>query len=150
MWLVLIFFLLKSTYINALSSFTIIKRLFSSSSFCVIRVWSSACSRLLIFLLAILIPTGDLSSSAFHMMYVYKLNKQGDNIKLYHTLSQFWTSLLFHIQFYGCFLTHIQVSRETWKWSGIPISLRIFMIWEKSIETYTLLYVKQIASGSLL
>ena len=86
MWLVLIFFLLKSTYINALSSFTIIKMLFNSSSFCVIRVWLSVYSRLLIFLLAILIPTGDSSSLAFHMMHsAYKLNKKGDNIQPWRT-----------------------------------------------------------------
>ena len=30
-------------------------------------------------------------------------------------LSQFWTSLLFHVQFYCCFLTFIQVSQEAGK-----------------------------------
>ena len=52
-----------------LSSFTFIKRLFSSSSLSAIRVVSSACLRLLIFLLAIWISTCDSSSQAFHMMY---------------------------------------------------------------------------------
>ena len=42
--------------------------------------------RLLIFLPAILIPARDWSSLAFCMTYsAYKLNKQGDNIKTYHT-----------------------------------------------------------------
>ena len=51
-----------------------------------IRVVSSAYVRLLIFLLAILIPAYDSSSPAFHMIYsAYKLNKQGDNIKPGHT-----------------------------------------------------------------
>ena len=64
-----------------LSSFTLIKRLFSSSSLSVIRVVSSAYLRLL-FLLTILIPVCNSSSLAFHMMYSsYKLNKQSDNIQ---------------------------------------------------------------------
>ena len=43
--------------------------------------WSSAYLKLLIFLLAILIPACASASLAFHMMYsAYKLNKQGDNI----------------------------------------------------------------------
>ena len=64
-----------------LSSSTFIKRFFSSSSLSAIRVVSSAYLRLLIFLLAVLIPACVSSSPAFHMMYsAYKLNKQGDNI----------------------------------------------------------------------
>ena len=63
------------------SSFTFIKRLFSSSSPSAIRVLSSAYLWLLIFLLAILIPGCVSSSPAFHMMYsACKFNKKGDNI----------------------------------------------------------------------
>ena len=66
----------------SLSSFTSIRRLFSSSLLSAIRVVSSAYLSLLIFLLAILIPACDSSSLAFHMMYsAYKLNKQCDNIE---------------------------------------------------------------------
>ena len=54
----------------SLSSFTLIKRLFSFSSLSAIRVMSSAYLTLLIFLLAILIPACDSSSPAFHMMYI--------------------------------------------------------------------------------
>ena len=53
----------------SLSSFTFIKSLFSSSLLSPIRVVSSACLRLLIFLLAILIPTCASSSPAFLMIY---------------------------------------------------------------------------------
>ena len=53
----------------SLSSYTLIKRLFSSSSLSAIRVVLSSYLRLLIFLLAILIPACDSSSLAFHMMY---------------------------------------------------------------------------------
>ena len=67
----------------SLSSFTFIKRLFSSSLLFAIRVVSSAYLRLLMFLLAILIPGHASSSPAFLMLYcAYKLNKQGDNIQL--------------------------------------------------------------------
>ena len=53
-----------------------------TSSLSAIRVVSSAYLRLLIFLLAILIPACVSSSPAFLMMYSeYKLNKQGDNIQ---------------------------------------------------------------------
>ena len=70
----------KSTF--SLSSFTFIKRLFSSSLLSAIRVVPSAYLRLLIFLLTILIPACASSSLAFHMMYsAYKLNKLGDNIQ---------------------------------------------------------------------
>ena len=66
----------------SLSSFTLIKRLFSSSSLSAIHVISSAYLRLLIFLPAILIPACDSSSLAFCIMYsAQKLNKLSDNIK---------------------------------------------------------------------
>ena len=51
------------------SSFTLIKRLFASSSLSVISVVSSEHLRLLISLLAILIPACASSSPAFHLMY---------------------------------------------------------------------------------
>ena len=78
----------------SLSSFTFIKGLFSSSSLSAIRMVSSAYLRLLIFLLAILIPACASSIPGFWMIYcAYKLNQQGDNIPPWHThfpiLSQF-------------------------------------------------------------
>ena len=75
----------------SLSSFTFIETLFSSSSLSAIRVVSSAYLRLLIFLLAILIPACASSSPAFLLMYsAYKLNKQGDNIQPWRTPSPIW------------------------------------------------------------
>ena len=74
----------------SLSSFTFIKRLFSSSSFSAIRVVSSAYLSL-IFLLAILIPACAYSSPVFLMMCsAYKLNKQGDNIQPWCTPFPIW------------------------------------------------------------
>ena len=107
--MILVFWMLSFKPTFSLSSFTFIKRFFSSSLLSAIRVVSSAYLRLLIFLPAILIPA--YASSA------YKLNKPGDNIqpwrtpqycleankilsfqsslKLYNLLSQEW-SLVFY------------------------------------------------------
>ena len=60
----------------SLSSFTFIKRLFTSSLLSAIRVVSSAYLKLLIFLPAVLIPACASSSPS-----AYKLNKQNDNIQ---------------------------------------------------------------------
>ena len=80
--MILVFRMLNFKPTFSLSSFSFIKRLFSSSSLSAIRVVSSAYLRLLIFLPAILIPAYASSSPAFLMMYsAYKLNKQGDNIQ---------------------------------------------------------------------
>ena len=62
------FWMLSFHPVFSASSFTFIKRLFSSSSLSAIRVVSSAYLRLLIFLLAILIPACASSSLAFCMI----------------------------------------------------------------------------------
>ena len=94
--MILVFLMLSFRLAFSLSSFIFIKRLFSSYSCSAIRVVSSAYLRLLIFLLAILIPACDSPSPAFLMMYsAYKLNKQGDNIHLDVLLSLFGTSHCF-------------------------------------------------------
>ena len=67
--MILFFLILNSKPAFSLSSFTLIKRLFSSSSISTIRVVLSAYLRLLIFLLATLIPAFESSSLAFHLMY---------------------------------------------------------------------------------
>ena len=78
--MILVIWMLSFKPAFSLSSFTFIKRFFSSSSLSVIRMVSFAYLKLLIFLPAILIPLYDSSSLTFLMMYsIYKLNKQGDN-----------------------------------------------------------------------
>ena len=64
-----IFWMLSFTPRFLLSSFTFIKRLFSSSSPSARRVVSSAYLRLLIFLLAVLIPV--CASSSFYIIKLY-------------------------------------------------------------------------------
>ena len=71
----------------SLSSFTFVKRLFSSASLSPIRMVSSAYLRLLMFLPPFLIPACNSSSLAFLMMCsACRLNKQGDSRQ--HFLSQ--------------------------------------------------------------
>ena len=115
------------------SSFTFIKRLSSSSSLSAIRVVSSAYLRLLIFLPAILIPACASSSPAFLMMYsAYNFNKQGDNIQPWSTPFPIWNQsvvpcpVLTVASWPGYRFFNRQV-----RWSGIPISLRIFhsLLW---------------------
>ena len=117
----------------SVSSFTFIKRLFSSSSLSAIRVMSSAYLRLLIFLLAILIPACATFSPAFLMMYsAFKLNEQGDNIQPWHTPFPIWNQSVVPCPFltvaswpaYRCLKRQV-------RWSGMPISLRIFysLLW---------------------
>ena len=123
--MILVFLMLNFKSVFSLSSFTLIKRLFSFSSLSVIRVKSSAYLRLL-FLSEILIPAWDSSSPEFHMIYsAYKLNKQGDNMQPCRTpvpvLNQ---SVVPCLVLTAVFVlqTHFLGDR----WSGIPISSGVF------------------------
>ena len=101
----------KSTF--SLSTFTFIKRLFSSSSLSAIRVVSSAYLTLLIFLLAILILACASSSPGFLMMYsAYKLNKQGDYTALTYSFPSLEPVCCSMSSSNFCFLTYIQISQE--------------------------------------
>ena len=103
--MILVFLRLSFKQTSSLSSFTFIKRLFSSSLSKVSGA-SSACLRL------ILIPACPSSSLIILTIYsAYNLNKQSDNVQPRHTPFRFETSLLFHVQF--CFfLTCLQISQE--------------------------------------
>ena len=81
------FFLNFSLKPTLLLSFTLIKKLFSSSLLSAIRVISSTYLRLLMFLPPILILAYNSSSLAFLMMCsAYQLNKQGDSRQPCHSL----------------------------------------------------------------
>ena len=76
---------------------------------------SSSCLRLLIFLLAILIPACALFSPAFCMIYsAYKLNKQGDNqyTALTYSCPSFEPVTCSMSSSNCCFLTCVQISQE--------------------------------------
>ena len=111
--MILVFWMLsfKSTF--SLSSFTFIKRLFSSS-LSAIRVMSSVYLRLLILLPAVLVPACASSSPAFCMLYTAcKLNNQGDNIQPWRTPFPIWNQ-----SFVPCpvlTVACIQISQEAGK-----------------------------------
>ena len=124
--MILVFWMLsfKSTF--SLSSFTFIKRLFSSSLVSAIRVVSSAYLRLLIFLPEILTPACASSSPAFLMMYsAYKLSKQSDNTQLWCTPFLIWNQSVV-----PCPVLTVDSSpayrflKRQVRWSAIAISLK--------------------------
>ena len=113
--------------------------LFSSSSLSAIRVVLSANLRLLMFLPAILIPACDSSSLAFHMMYsAYKLNKQGDNIQPCYNPFPIWNQFVVPclVLTVASWPTYRFLQRQV-RWSGTPISLRIFhsLFWSTQSKT---------------
>ena len=86
--MILVFLIFSFKLALSVSSFTLIKRLFSSSLLSAIRMVSSTYLRLFTLLLPILIPACNSSSLAFLMMCsAYKLNKQDDNRQDCHTFS---------------------------------------------------------------
>ena len=110
------------------SPLSFIKRLFSYSSLSAIKVVSSAYLRLLIFLPAILIPTSASSSLVFHMMdSAYKLNKHGDKKQPWWTPFPVWNQSVIScsVLTVASWLAYRFLRRQL-RWSGIPISLRIF------------------------
>ena len=126
--MILVFWMLSFKPIFSLSSFTFIKRLFSSS-LSAIRVVSSAYLRLLIFLPAVLILACASSSPSFLMMYsACKLNKQGDNIQPWCTPFPIWNQ--------SCSMSSSVASWPAYRflksqvrWSGIPISKFSSLLW---------------------
>ena len=113
--MIFVFWMLIFKPTFSLSSYTFIKRLFSSFSLSAIRVVSSAYLRLLIFLLAILTPACASSSPAFLMMYsAYKLNNQGDNIctALTYSFPDLQSVCCSMSRSNCCVLTCIQISQE--------------------------------------
>ena len=126
--MILVYWMLGFKPAFSLSSFTFIKRFFSSFLLSAIRMVSSAYLRLLIFHLAILIPAYASSSLTFLMMYsAYKLNKQGDTIQPWHTPFPIWNQsvLPYPVLTVASWPAYRFLRRQV-RWSGIPISLRIF------------------------
>ena len=118
---------------SSLSFFSFFKRLFDYFLLSGIRVLPSAYLRLLIFLPLILIPACASSSLAFCVMYsAYKLNKQGGNIQPWCTPLPIWNKSIV-----PCLVLTVaswpsyRFCRRQVRWSGIPISWRIFhsLLW---------------------
>ena len=113
--MIIVFWMLSFKPTFSLSSFTFIKRLYSSSSLCAIRVMSSAYLRLLIFLPAILIPACVSSSPVFLLMYsAYKLNKQGDNMQPCRTPFPIWNQFVVLTVFVVFYLSYLKIKGTFW------------------------------------
>ena len=128
--MIFIFWMLSFKPAFSLSSYTFIKRLFSSFSLSAKRVVLSADLRLSIFPPAVLIPACASSSPAFRMMYsVYKLNKQGDNIQPWCTPFPIWNQSVVPcpVLTVASWPAYRFLRRQV-RWSDIPISWRIFQI----------------------
>ena len=124
--MILVFWMLSFQPAFSFSSFSLIKKLFSFSLLSPIRVVSSTYLRLLIFLLAVLIPACASSSPAFLMRYsAYKLNKQNDNKQPWRTPYPIWNQSIV-----PCPVVTVAswpaytFQRRQVKWSVIPISVR--------------------------
>ena len=89
---------------------------------------SSAYLRLLIFLPAILIPACVSSSPVSLLMYsAYKLNKQGDNIQPCHPPFPIWNQSVVPCPVLTvAYWPAYRFLKRQVRWSGIPISFRIF------------------------
>ena len=96
--MILVFWILNFKPPFSLSSFTFIKKLFTSSLLSAIRV-ACAYLRLSKFLLVFLIPACDSSSPAFQCTLHISLISRVKIESLGLLLSQFWTSPLFHFWF---------------------------------------------------
>ena len=139
--MILVFWKLYFKPTFSLSSFTFTKRLFSS--FCH-KVVSSAYLRLLIFLPTVLITDRASSSLAFLMMYfAYKLNNQGDNIQPWCTPFPIWKQFVVPCPVLTVASWPVyRFLRRQVRWSGIPISLRIFHSVLGSTQSKTLVVNK--------
>ena len=133
--IIFVFWILSFKPIFSHSSFTFIKRLFSSSSLFAIRVVSSVYLRLLIFLSEIFISTFliFISSLAFYMLYpAYKLNKQGDNTQPWHTPFLIWNQFVVPcpVLTVASWPAYRFLRRQD-RWSDIPVAWRIFhrLLW---------------------
>ena len=126
--MILVFLIFSFKLALSLSSFTLMKKLFSSSSLSAIQVVSSTCLRLLMFLPPILTPACNSSRPAFLMMCsAYRLNKQDDSRQPCHTpfsiLNQ--SVVTCRVLTIASWPTYRFLWRQL-RWSGIPISLRTF------------------------
>ena len=131
--MIFVFWMLSFKPTFSLSYFTFIKRLFSYSSLSAIRVVSSAYLRFLVFLPAILIPVCASSSPVFLKMYsAYKLNKHAENIQPWLTSFPIWNQFVIQcpVLTVASWPAYRFLKRQV-RWSGIPISWRIFhsLLW---------------------
>ena len=121
----------KPTFL--LSSFTFVKRLFSSSSLFCHKGGIICISEVVDISPENLISVFDSSNPAFCVIYsACKLYKQGDNIQPWCTPFPIWNQSVFPcpVLTVASWPTYRFLKRQV-RWSGIPISFRIFhsLLW---------------------
>ena len=123
----LTFWMLSFNPVFSLSSFTFIKKVFSSS-LSALTVAASTYLRLFIFLLEILITAWGSYSPAFHMMYsAKKLNKQSDSILPWSTSFPIWNQSVVPYPVLTVYSEpEYRFLMRQVRWSGTLISWRIF------------------------
>ena len=155
--IILVCWMLSFNPAFSLFSFTLIKRLFSSSSLSAIRVVSSAYLRLLIFLLVTLIPACDSSSPAFHMMHsAYELNTRYLTAYELNTRPCQTPFPILKQSVVPCPVLAVaswpayRFLRRQVRWPGIPISWRIShsLLWSTQSKAL-LLFSRSVMSDSL-
>ena len=130
--MIFVFWMLSFKPTFSLYSFTFIKRLFSSSSLSAIRVchlhiWDYWYFSQQSWFQLVLLPAG------FLMMYsAYKLNKHGGNIQPWRTLFLIWNQSVVPCPLLtvASWPAYKFLKRQV-RWSGIPISFKIFhsLLW---------------------
>ena len=143
--MIFVFWMLRVKPNFSLSFFTFIKRLFSYSSLSAITVVPSAHLRLLLSLLAVLIPACAISNLAFRMTYSsYKLNKQCDNIQPWCTPFLIWNQSVVPcpVLIVASWPAYRFLRRQV-RWSGILISWRIFhsLLWSTQCLLTSAIYL---------
>ena len=122
--MILVFWILSFEPVFSLSSFTFIKTVFSSSLLSAIRVVSFAYLRLLIFLLAILIPAVFQPAWQFALCTLH--NRQDDKIQPWRTPFPIWNQSVVPCPVLTvASLSAYRFFRRQVTRSGIPISWRI-------------------------
>ena len=131
--MILLFWMLSFKPSFKFSSYTFIKSLFSFSSLSAISVASSAYLRLLIFLLESWFQL--VLHLAWHFTWLYsacKLNQQGDNIQYWCTPFPIWNQCVVPCPVLTvASWSAYRLLRKQVRWSGVPISFRIFhsLLW---------------------
>ena len=125
--MILVFWTLSFKPAFSLSSFTFTKRLFSSSLLSAGTVVSSAYLRLLMFLPAVLMPAVVHPAQLFPWCNLHLLNKQDDNMQTCCTPFPIWNQSVVScpVLIVASWPAYRFIRRQV-RWSGIPISWRIF------------------------
>ena len=151
--MIFVFWMLSFKPHFSLSSFTFIRRLFSSSSLSAIRVISSAYLRLLIFFPQSLFQLVFPPVQHFSWFTLHILDKQGDHIQSWCTPFPNWNPSVVPCQVLtvASWPAYRFLKRQV-RWAGILISFRIFrsLLWSSQSLWHSQWSRNRCFSGTLL